>query len=105
MRALFLTLSLLFVTGIGAAADDEYPSLFLALFTKRHIGVSGALIDPLRDDSSYPPSSSLSHPSSDAPAIAVGGRRSRPVVVPSSALAAGGSTPTPPSGSDILVRR
>jgi len=25
MRAVFLTLSLLFVTGIGAAADDEYP--------------------------------------------------------------------------------
>lgn len=25
MRTLFLTLSLLFVTGIGAAADDEYP--------------------------------------------------------------------------------
>ena len=38
MRALFLTLFLLFVTGIGAAADDEYPvavkSLPAALTTK-----------------------------------------------------------------------
>ena len=38
MRTLFLTLSLLFVTGIGAAADDEYPvavkSLPVALTVK-----------------------------------------------------------------------
>ena len=38
MRALFLTLSVLLVTGIGAAADDEYPvavkSLPAALTTK-----------------------------------------------------------------------